>query len=298
MNLSFTKMNGAGNDFVLVDNRDGSRALTGDQIERLCDRHRGIGADGLLAVEPAQNGADFRMRYYNADGGEAEMCGNGARCFARFASKLLTARKDEVSFETEAGVISAQFFGDRVRIADERSAFASRTCGARREWASVGGAFSQYRRAARCRLRGRARGCGRCRRTAAALRYHEAFAPKRHEREFRQGARTGHIAIRTYERGVEGETLACGTGACAAAILHHLRTGEADRSRSRFAAETRLRSASRSPETDSTTSPSPARRTSFSTAALPFKICHSQVLTPPLSPRFAMEHSTAPRSES
>ena len=71
--LHFTKMNGAGNDFVMVDNRDGKSALTGAQIARLCDRHRGIGADGLLAVEPAQNGAHFRMRYYNADGGEAEM---------------------------------------------------------------------------------------------------------------------------------------------------------------------------------------------------------------------------------
>ena len=65
--LHFTKMNGAGNDFVMVDNRDGQTALTGAQIARLCDRHRGVGADGLLAVEPAQNGADFRMRYYNAD---------------------------------------------------------------------------------------------------------------------------------------------------------------------------------------------------------------------------------------
>ena len=105
--LNFTKMNGAGNDFVMVDNRDGSLALDKDTIARLCDRHRGIGADGLLAVEPAQNGADFRMRYYNADGGEAEMCGNGARCFARFASKL-AGKTEAVSFETIAGVITAK----------------------------------------------------------------------------------------------------------------------------------------------------------------------------------------------
>jgi diaminopimelate epimerase len=86
--LTFTKMNGAGNDFVLVDNRDGALQLDKAVIARLCDRHRGVGADGLLAVEPAQNGADFRMRYYNSDGGEAEMCGNGARCFARFAQRV------------------------------------------------------------------------------------------------------------------------------------------------------------------------------------------------------------------
>ena len=226
MNLSFTKMNGAGNDFVLVDNRDGSRALTGDQIERLCDRHRGVGADGLLAVEPARNGADFRMRYYNADGGEAEMCGNGARCFARFASKLLTAQKDEVSFETEAGVLSAQFFGDRVRIAmsDPHS----------------------YREPTALDVNGRPLEMHFLNtgvphavifvddleavdvvKDGAALRYHEAFAPKGTNANFVQALGPGRIAIRTYERGVEGETLACGTGVCAAAILHHLRTGDA-----------------------------------------------------------------------
>ncbi len=88
MDLRFAKMNGAGNDFVVIDNRDGESSLKRTAIARLCDRHRGIGGDGLLALEPAANGADFRMRYYNADGGEAEMCGNGARCFARFAAKL------------------------------------------------------------------------------------------------------------------------------------------------------------------------------------------------------------------
>src|SRR6188768_3138109 len=115
--LSFTKMNGAGNDFVMVDNRSGTLALDKDQIAALCDRHRGVGADGLLAVEPAQNGADFRMRYYNADGGEAEMCGNGARCFARFANMLNGWNLERVSFETPAGVIGATYHGDNVRIA-------------------------------------------------------------------------------------------------------------------------------------------------------------------------------------
>ncbi|MBA3273677.1 MAG: diaminopimelate epimerase, partial [Chthoniobacterales bacterium] len=70
--VHFTKMNGAGNDFVMLDNRAGELQLSDAQISRLCDRHRGIGADGVLLVEPAASGADFRMRYYNADGGEAE----------------------------------------------------------------------------------------------------------------------------------------------------------------------------------------------------------------------------------
>ena len=101
--LPFTKMNGAGNDFVLLDNRDGhSCTSTAPAIARLCDRHRGVGADGVLVVEPARaTGADFRMRYYNADGGEAEMCGNGARCFARFAGRLARrGRVDAMAFET------------------------------------------------------------------------------------------------------------------------------------------------------------------------------------------------------
>src|SRR5947209_16442929 len=102
--LHFTKMNGAGNDFVMIDNRDGDVQLERDQIARICDRHRGVGADGILLIEPAQNGGDYRMRYYNADGGEAEMCGNGARCFARFARKIANA-PEKISFETPAGNI-------------------------------------------------------------------------------------------------------------------------------------------------------------------------------------------------
>src|SRR5665213_2165870 len=113
--LTFTKMNGAGNDFVVLDNRDRKLSLDRAQIARLCDRHRGIGADGLLAVEPAENGADFRMRYYNSDGGEAEMCGNGARCFARFAQRV-SGKQGDISFETLAGKITAQFIESNVRI--------------------------------------------------------------------------------------------------------------------------------------------------------------------------------------
>src|SRR5438552_91364 len=113
--LRFTKMNGAGNDFVMIDNRGGNVRLEPDQIVRICDRHHGVGADGILLLEKGSNGADFRMRYYNRDGGEAEMCGNGARCFARFANKVAGAR-DSMSFETPAGVIGAQLQGDVVRL--------------------------------------------------------------------------------------------------------------------------------------------------------------------------------------
>src|SRR5438132_1106076 len=99
--LRFTKMNGAGNDFVMIDNRAGNVRLEPEQIVRICDRHRGVGADGILLLEKGSNGADFRMRYYNRDGGEAEMCGNGARCFARFATKIAGA-PEKISLQTLA----------------------------------------------------------------------------------------------------------------------------------------------------------------------------------------------------
>src|ERR1700748_2111002 len=113
--LRFTKMNGAGNDFILFDNRTGDIDLDRNQIAQLCDRHRGIGADGILLLEKPTNRADFRMRYFNADGGEAEMCGNGARCFARFANKVAGA-EGKISFETPAGVISAELAADLVTL--------------------------------------------------------------------------------------------------------------------------------------------------------------------------------------
>src|SRR6266481_9249077 len=113
--LRFTKMNGAGNDFILIDNRAGEIHLDRRQIARLCNRHRGVGADGVLLLEKASNNADFRMRYFNADGGEAEMCGNGARCFARFANKMANAG-GKISFETPAGVIAAKLVHDLVTL--------------------------------------------------------------------------------------------------------------------------------------------------------------------------------------
>src|SRR5205809_7455048 len=113
--LRFMKMNGAGNDFVMIDNRLGDLELAADQIAKICDRHRGVGADGVLVLERAGNGADFRMRYYNADGGEAEMCGNGARCFARYADRV-AGPMQKLSFETPAGVIGAALEGELVSL--------------------------------------------------------------------------------------------------------------------------------------------------------------------------------------
>ena len=117
MQLHFHKMNGAGNDFVVIDNRKLDTNLSPEQIAILCDRQRGVGADGLLAVEPAEKGSDFKFRYYNADGGEAEMCGNGARCFGKYTAELLGNDTTLVTFETIAGTLSAEIIGDNIKIA-------------------------------------------------------------------------------------------------------------------------------------------------------------------------------------
>ncbi len=222
--MDFTKMNGAGNDFVVVDNRAGTLRLTGEGIARLCDRHRGVGADGLLAVEPSESGADFRMRYYNADGGEADMCGNGARCFARFAARLLPGAPESLSFDTPAGLITARFSAELVTVNmsaphDHRSPAELDLAG---EQASVhflntgvphAVVFVEDVEAVDITTLG------------AALRRHEAFAPKGTNANFAQVLSPGSLSLRTYERGVEGETLACGTGVCATALLHHLASG-------------------------------------------------------------------------
>jgi diaminopimelate epimerase len=218
--LQFTKMNGAGNDFVMLDNRDLSLQLSQDEIAHLCDRHRGVGADGLLAVEPASDGGDFKMRYYNADGGEAEMCGNGARCFARYVNQLHEGSLSGLKFETLAGMISAEFIGDQVRInmSEPHSLLLSQTLdvdGIQLNVHSINTGvphavvFVEYLDATDVR------------RLGAALRYHEAFAPKGTNANFVKVTGPNSITIRTYERGVEDETLACGTGMVACALIHH-----------------------------------------------------------------------------
>jgi diaminopimelate epimerase len=215
--LRFTKMDGAGNDFILIDNRAGDIHLNRSQIARLCDRHRGIGADGILLLESPSDHADFRMRYFNADGGEAEMCGNGARCFARFANKVAGV-EGKISFETPAGVISAKLGGDLVtlqmteptdlrlsvplQIGTEKKIVHFINSGVPHvvvPVAQVGDVDVS--------------------REGSALRHHEAFSPKGANVNFIEKRGADKIAVRTYERGVEDETLACGTGVVASALI-------------------------------------------------------------------------------
>ncbi|HET9418822.1 MAG TPA: diaminopimelate epimerase [Chthoniobacterales bacterium] len=217
MQLRFTKMNGAGNDFVMIDNRAGDLQLQPEQIVRFCDRHRGVGADGILLLEPAQNGADFRMRYYNRDGAEAEMCGNGARCFARFAKKVASAH-DNVSFETPAGIIGARVHDElvtlnmseptdlrlnvRLEIDGEETYVHYINSGVPHVVVPVARVDVVHVTT-----------------QGAAIRRHKVFAPKGANVNFVEKRGPKRIAIRTFERGVEDETLACGTGVVASALL-------------------------------------------------------------------------------
>ncbi|HCU87282.1 MAG TPA: diaminopimelate epimerase, partial [Verrucomicrobiales bacterium] len=107
MHIQFTKMNGAGNDFVLIDNRDGHVVLSREQIARVCHRQRGVGADGLMLLKNAEGEGDWAWDFFNADGSDAEMCGNGARCFASYIQHTIGG-EGTLSFETVCGLIRAE----------------------------------------------------------------------------------------------------------------------------------------------------------------------------------------------
>ena len=218
MTLAFTKMNGAGNDFVLFDNRARRLRLTTAQVVHLCDRHRGVGADGVLLLVPgATGGADWAWDFFNSDGSVAEMCGNGARCFARFIQRV-TGATGRITFETIAGVITAELHGDRVTVnltspqalrlhesvplRDGPTTVHSLDTGVPHAVLFVPDAD----RAMVQTLGGE-------------LRRHPHFAPRGTNVDFVQILAPNSIRVRTYERGVEGETLACGTGVVASALI-------------------------------------------------------------------------------
>jgi diaminopimelate epimerase len=218
--LPFVKMSGAGNDFVVIDNRARRYDLSTDQIARLCDRHFGVGADGLLAVEPAPDtGSDFRMRYYNADGGEAEMCGNGARCFARFVQSMPRADAGQVRFLTPAGLIRGEYIGSEVRVNLTAPTEAKLHQRADFGWGEIEYHFMNT-------------GVPHVVLFVEKIDELEIIAPGRAIRRspifprgtnvnFTQVVDQGNLIVRTYERGVEDETLACGTGVTAAALIAH-----------------------------------------------------------------------------
>lgn len=219
MTLDFVKMSGAGNDFILADNRDGRIALTREQVARLCHRQFGIGADGLMLLVPCTSGrADWAWTFYNSDGSDAEMCGNGARCFARYIQKVTGWTRPAVTFETAAGVISATFDGELVTIQltsphslrlGESVPTKAGSLAVHSLNTGVPHAVVYVPDADQAMVQ----------QLGAEIRYHEHFKPRGTNVNFVQVKGPSHIRVRTYERGVEGETLACGTGVTACALV-------------------------------------------------------------------------------
>ena len=218
MLFEFTKMNGAGNDFILFDNRGGAVTLSAGQIVRLCDRHAGVGADGLIGLIPGAWGrGDWGWQFHNSDGSEAEMCGNGARCFARYIQQV-TGGPDRFTFETVAGIIGAHVDGERVTVdltapaalrLNESLALKSGAEAVHSLDTGVPHAVVYVPDADQAMVSDLGR----------EIRFHPHFAPRGTNVNFVQVLGPDRIRVRTYERGVEGETLACGTGVTAAALI-------------------------------------------------------------------------------
>lgn len=218
MDIAFSKMHGAGNDFILVDDR----ALTFPSDDkawmvRVGARRTGVGCDGFILVQPSST-SDFRMRFFNPDGGEAGMCGNGARCVARFAHDHgITG--PTMTIETRAGQLQAQVLPDgRVRLQltepvgwrmDLAMELAGRPCVVHVVDTGVPHAVMEVDDLGGLNIEA----------IGAALRWHAAFSPAGTNADFIRVDGPSRLTLRTYERGVEGETLACGTGMVAAALV-------------------------------------------------------------------------------
>ena len=216
--IEFWKMNGSGNDFILIDNRDGQvqEDQMGRLVERACRRRESVGADGVIFVAPSDQ-YDFSWRFFNADGGEVEMCGNGGRCVARFAY-LKGIAGNKMTFETKVGPVSAEVKDRVVKVLMPEPSDLRRGIDLPLQpgWESVDfvntgvphvvigvenvdehPVFEHGR----------------------AVRYDPVFSPDGTNANFIKITGPDQIDIRTYERGVEDETLACGTGSIAAALI-------------------------------------------------------------------------------
>ncbi len=218
MVLGFTKMNGAGNDFVLLDNRKNKIQLSREQVVHLCDRHRGVGADGVILLTRCHSGkADWAWQFYNSDGSTGEMCGNGARCFGRYV-QAVTRTKGDFTFETEAGIITARFDGDRVTV--NLTAPSGLRLNEKLDL-SVGRQTLHFINTGVPHVVLFVLDADKAmvQQLGPEIRRHPHFAPKGTNVNFVQVLGSNRIRVRTYERGVEGETLACGTGVTASALI-------------------------------------------------------------------------------
>ncbi len=226
MKLQFVKFSGAGNDFILIDNHDGRLSLDAAALARaLCSRRLAVGADGVIVLDPpTQPGADFAFTYHNADGSVAGMCGNGGRCAARLALDLGLGDGTKVRFDAPSGRYEAEPTADggiRLSMIAPRGYVPARSVDASGGTWSVasldtGTPHAVVFLADEAELRGI-----ELDRVGRALRHHPALGPGGTNVNFAAPA-AGGWALRTFERGVEGETLACGTGTVAVAVVAFL----------------------------------------------------------------------------
>ncbi len=218
--LDFYKMSASGNDFIMIDNRekvvDQLFPDVRDLVVKVCRHRLSVGADGLILIEKSAK-VDFSWRFFNADGSEADMCGNGGRCAARFAFVKGIAGKT-MAFETAAGVMKAEILGSQVKlqlttptdlkldysvVLEHRELFVS----------SVNTGVPHVILLTDDIEHAPVEELGR------VLRYHKVFSPQGTNVDFVTVIDDKNVKLRTYERGVEGETLACGTGAVAASVV-------------------------------------------------------------------------------
>ncbi len=218
--VPFAKMSGTGNDFIVIDHRRTlvPEDMQADFVRGVCRRMFSVGADGLIFIENSGK-ADFSWRFYNGDGSVAEMCGNGARCAARFAyAKGIAGKK--MSFETLAGIIEAEVLNDEGEVSllmtppfDYRTGLEAELDGKLHEISymnsGVPHAVLFMDEAEEIAVK----------KWGSSVRFHELFQPAGTNVNFVQPLADGGIRVRTYERGVEDETMACGTGAVASAIF-------------------------------------------------------------------------------
>ncbi|MBW2140593.1 MAG: diaminopimelate epimerase, partial [Deltaproteobacteria bacterium] len=215
----FYKMSGHGNDFILVDNRDKrvEDEAMAPLAKAVCRRRLSVGADGIIFIENGPPEVDFAWRFFNSDGSEAEMCGNGSRCAARFAHMMGIAPA-KMSFLTLAGIIRAEVKAETIKVgltqpADPKLDYTldvngqSVTISSYNTGVPHGVIFLDDVEAAPVKELGR------------SIRFHPHFQPAGINVNFTQVIDRGHLSNRTYERGVEDETLACGTGCIAAGLL-------------------------------------------------------------------------------
>jgi diaminopimelate epimerase len=233
--IPFTKVVGAGNDFIIIDtlhHRLGPLVRRWPAVSRqLCDRHHGIGADGLLVLEPSRV-AHVKMRVFNADGSEAQMCGNGARCVARVVRAWGEHRGEVVRIESASGLLEARVRGETIqmRMPDPtrlRVDLPLRV--GRRAYRTA------YVHTGVPHVVVPVRGLDRLDvgRLGRSLRHHRSLGPAGANVDFiqRDRGRPNRLRVRTYERGVEGETLACGTGVAASAVIYAVGTCAAAKGR-------------------------------------------------------------------